>query len=312
MKSGTKLCAAIVVLSLLFVGGTYATLLTYFGKITTTAHVEQAVLLDGLNWDEPVTEEVTVAGGDAFCRLHNLASQTSVPVTVQFVTTYVPGLTEDEIVTIYTTTVTEEYDAAAYYDDARTMVFKEIGDMTVSEFLAEDLEYTVNVTSNPLYAPNICFWITDETNTYVVEAWGKDWTGTGLHTVTIQDFFDGTMGYEVTVDTDYGQLNRISNVRPGTYGPWPEGTGITEFIADYGTWTVLSAEVRAQAGAAGGQVLRPVQFKVAGQTINIPDAESLTSVTLQPGETLPFHICYEFAINIMPQTYIIKSEVQPA
>jgi len=27
---------------------------------------------------------------------------------------------------------------------------------------------------------------------------------------------------------------------------------------------------------------------------------------------LPFYICYEFAINIMPQTYIIKSEVQPA
>ncbi len=311
MKSGTKLCVAIVALSLLFVGGTYAAIITYFGMITITANVQQAVLLDGLDWTQPITEEVTVAGGESFCRLHNLTSQTSVPVTVQFVTTYVPALTDDEIKTTYTTTITEEYDADAYYDNARIMVFKEIGDMNVGEFLAETLEYTVNVTSNPLYAPNICFWITDETNTYVVEAWGKDWSGTGLHTVTIQDFFDGTMGYEVTVDTDYGQLNRISPIRPGTYATWL-GTGITEFIEDYGSWTVLSAEVRAQAGAAGGQVLRPVQFKVAGQTINIPDAESLTSVTLQPGETLPFYICYEFAVNIMPKTYMIKSEVKPA
>jgi hypothetical protein len=297
----------------LLVGLVSAAVITYFGQVKMTATVTQAVLLDGKDYTEmPILEDATVVGGESFYRYHWLKSHTSVPVTVQFETTYSPALADAEIVTTYTTTITEAYSADAYYDDKRIMVLKQIGDMTVSEFLASPLEYTVNVISNPLYAPNICFWITDGVHTYVVEAWGKDWVGTGLHTVTIQQFFDGSKGYEVTVDTTYGQANRISNVRPGTYGPWPEGTGITEFITDYGTWTVLSAQVRAQAGAAGGQVLRPVQFKAAGETIDIPDLAVFDTLTLQPGEMLPFYICYSFGLLIKPGTYNIYTTVKPA
>jgi len=307
-----KMLIAVLAIALL-VGLVSAAVITYFGQVKMTATVTQAVLLDGKDYTEmPILEDATVVGGESFCRYHWLKSHTSVPVTIQFETTYSPALADAEIVTTYTTTITEAYSADAYYDDKRIMVLKQIGDMTVSEFLAVDLEYTVNVIANPLYAPNICFWITDGVHTYVVEAWGKDWVGTGLHTVTIQQFFDGTKGYEVTVDTNYGQANRISNVRPGTYGPWPEGTGITEFIADYGTWTVLSAQVRGQAGAAGGQVLRPVQLKAAGETIEIPDLGVFDTVTLQPGEMLPFYICYSFDLLIKPGTYNIYTTVKPA
>ena len=299
----------------LTVGIASAALISYFGQVKMTVTVGQSVLLDGKDYTEmPIEEAAAVGGGEAFCKYHWLKCEAGMPVAVHFETTYSPALADDEIVTTYTTTVTESSSADDYYDDKRIMVLKQIGDMTVTDFLALPLEYTVNVISNALYAPNICFWMTDGVVTYVVEAWGKGpeipWA-TGLQTVTIQQLFDGTKGYEVTVDTDYGQANRISSVRPGTYAQWL-GTGIAEFIEDYGTWTVITAEVRAQAGAAGGQVLRPVQFKAAGETMDIPDLDVFDTVTLQPKEMLSFYICYSFDPLIQPGTYIIYSTVEPA
>jgi len=307
-----KMLIAVLAMVLL-VGVVSAAVINYFGQVKMTATVNQAILLDGKSYgDMPILETANVAGGESFCRYHWLTSQTSVPVAVKFYTDCYPDGTG--ITVTYTTTITESSSYADYYDNKRIMVLKNIGDMTVSEFLGLPLEYTVNVISNPLYAPNICFWITDGTHTYVVEAWGKDWVGTGLHTVTIQQFFDGTKGYEVTVDTTYGQANRISNVHPGTYGPWPVQTPeipeIDDFKNDYGTWTVLSAQVRAQAGAAGGQVLRPVQFKAAGETIDIPDLEFFDTVTLQAGEVLPFYICYKFDL-LIAGTYDIYTTIKP-
>ena len=310
-KSIPLLAIVAIVMSAGMVG---AALLSYYGRITGTVGVQQSVLVDGGDYLQINTYGGGTVAGNTIRDLHTLLNQADVPVDVAFETAQSGDGTPDNnvvgITTTYTTTVTESSSYADYSDDARIMVSLAVGDMTVSEFLALPLEYTVNVTSNPLFAPNICFWITDGSNTYVVEAWGKDWTGTGLHTVTIQDFFSGAMGYEVTVDTDYGQLNRISNVRPGTYAQW-QGTGITEFIADYGTWTILSAQVRAQAGAAGGQVIRPVQFKAAGITIDIPDSYSITSLTLQPGEMLNFYIVNKFNAALIPKTYTITTTVVP-
>lgn len=290
-----------------------AALLSHYGKITGTVDVQQSVLVDGGDYLQINTYgSGTVAGNTIRDGPHTLLNQADVPVTVTLETAQSGDGTPDNdvegITTTYTTTVTESSSYDDYYNNARIMVSKKVGDMKVSEFLASDLEYTVNVTSNPLFAPNICFWITDGTNTYVVEAWGKDWTGTGLHTVTIQDFFSGAMGYEVTVDTTYGQANRISP--DGTY--LPSATALDDFKAMYGSWTVLSAQVRAQAGAAGGQVIRPVQFKAAGITINIPEASyGITSLTLQPGEMLNFYIVNKFNAALVPGTYKITTTVAP-
>lgn len=293
-----------------------AALLEYYGMITGTVDVEQSVLIDGGNYLQENIYGADRMAGSSVVTVHTLKNKAVVPATVRLDTSYDPD--EGGIKTTYTTTVTEEADYDAYYDEARIMVSKKVGTMSVTDFLAGELEYTVNVVSNPLYAPNICFWITNETNIYVVEAWGKDWTTTGLHTVTIQDFFSGAMGYEVTVDTNYGQANRISPDRPGTYAQW-KGTGITEFIEDYGSWTVLSAEVRAQAGAAGGQVIRPIQFKVAGDTINFPDVDGFESVsddisvniTLQPGQMITFPIKTNFDVALTPGMYNITTRVIP-
>jgi hypothetical protein len=76
MKIGKK--AAVGLLAVAIVGTLIASgaLLTYFGKIETTMHVEQSVVLDGLDWDEPVQALIEDAvGGCCYCYEHNVENR---------------------------------------------------------------------------------------------------------------------------------------------------------------------------------------------------------------------------------------------
>jgi len=95
------------------VGTVSAAVLQFFGQVEMTATVEQAVLLDGINITKmPIKETATVAGGEVLYGCHWLQSQTSVPVTVQFETTYSPDLTDNEIVTEILEIFDEAYPAS--------------------------------------------------------------------------------------------------------------------------------------------------------------------------------------------------------
>jgi hypothetical protein len=85
----------------LLIGVASAATISYFGQVQMTANVKQAVLLDGRDFSQPITETVNVAGGDSFWRLHSLQSQTSVPVNLLLETSYSPPLTDSEIITTY-------------------------------------------------------------------------------------------------------------------------------------------------------------------------------------------------------------------
>jgi hypothetical protein len=197
--------------------------------------------------------------------------------------------------------------------DSQRLVGLYVG-LTLNDLLAKDLAYTVNVTSNPKYAPNINIWITNGTHTYVLQAWGKDWTGTGLHTVTFSNLVSLVAGYGATVNPALGAANTIGGSHAKSYGspPYYYYDNLADLQSDWGTWKATFVEVRAQAGAAGGQVLRPVELKAAGVTIAVPDSDTFTTVTLQPGEFLPFYICYKFDLLIKAGTYDIYTTVKPA
>jgi hypothetical protein len=75
-----KLIVSIVVLSLLAIGVT-ASLLQYFGKITTTANVKQSVTLIG---SETHTIPEQAPGGERFCFLHKLQDDASIDILVGF------------------------------------------------------------------------------------------------------------------------------------------------------------------------------------------------------------------------------------
>jgi hypothetical protein len=205
------------------------------------------------------------------------------------------------ITVTYTTTITERGTYEDYYSDCQRLVGLNVW-LKLSDLLEKDLEYTVRVVNNPKFAPNINIFITDGSGNYrVIHAWGKDWTGTGLKTVTFEQLLDGTMGYGATI-------------RDSLYPPdylkiyYNE----SDLISDYGSWYAYFVEVRAQAGLSGGQVLRPTVFKAAGITIEVPDSDTFTTVTLQPGEFLPFYICYKFDLLIKAGTYDIYTTVKPA
>jgi hypothetical protein len=97
----------------LLIGVVSAAVIQHFGQVKMTATVNQAVLLDGKDYTQmPITETVDVAGGQVLYRGHWLQSQTSVPVTVVFETTYSPDLTDNEIVTEILEIFDEAYPAS--------------------------------------------------------------------------------------------------------------------------------------------------------------------------------------------------------
>jgi hypothetical protein len=282
----------------LLIGVVSAAVIQHFGQVKMTATVKQAVLLDGNDINNmPILQTATVSGGESFCRYHWLQSQTSVPVNLLF-ETWGPDL--NGITVTYTTTITERGTYEDYYSDCQRLVGLNVW-LTLNDLLGKDLEYTVRVVRNPKFAPNINIFITDGSGSYrVIHAWGKDWTETGLKTVTFEQLLDG-MGYGATI-------------RDSLYPPeYPKiYYSESDLISDYGSWYAYFVEVRAQAGLSGGQVLRPTGFKAAGITIEVPDYDTFTTLTLQPGEFLPFYICYKFDLLIKAGTYDIYTTVKPA
>ena len=311
LKSGTKLCAAIVVLSLLFVGGTYAALLSYFGLITTTTHVEQAVQLDGVNWDQPITEELTVAGGESFCRPHWLQSQTSVPVTVQFVTTYVPALTDDEITVTYKTEITDDNPDFGSRDN-EAVAFPITSGLTLNDLFAGDgLSYTYTIIDGGAYdgaSPVMAVIDLDDGRHVMLYAgWGAR---TGQNTLTFSETTAYDTGGNHLVDfVVYDDAHVKIWGSPGSYPPFA-GIKTSPSVPITGTEVVTRIAIQHQA-ANTGETDSLDSLTFSGTTYNFAITEGVP-FTLQPGQKLHFVVCYEFIVNIAPETYVIYSEVKPA
>jgi hypothetical protein len=287
----------------LLVGVVSAATISYFGQVKMTANVTQAVLVDGHSYPYVIGETADVAGGESFCKYHWLTSQTSVPVTLGFYTDYWPE--GSGIATTYTTTITESSSYPDYFADSQRLVALQVSGKTLSTLLGMTLEYTVDVVSaSPLYpapgcnnyAPNINIEIKSGSITKTVENWGG-FTVLGLNTKTFETLMGESGGATVITGQDTSTRETF--------------TTTSTLLTSYGTWQVTMVEVRAQAGAAGGQVLRPVEFKAAGVTIAVPDYNTFTILTLQPGEFLPFYICYKFDPLIEAGTYDIYTTIKP-
>ncbi|MDH5634234.1 MAG: hypothetical protein OEY30_00255 [Candidatus Bathyarchaeota archaeon] len=300
-----KVLIAVLAVTLLLIGAVSAAVITYFGKVKVTTTVSQAVLLDDHSYPYVIEEVASVAGGESFWRYHWLTSLTTVPVALDFVTSFAPALTDDEITLTYTTTITEG-PANEYSWLYHQLVALPISGMNLSELLAFDLEYTTRVTQLPAglgYAANINIKIQNATGDFWVQAWGKDWLSqtTGLHTVDFEGLVNGTLGYGAEVTSGLGAAGWPSEYYYST----------ADLTTSHGGDTVLLVEVRAQGGANQGQQIRPTQFVVAGRTINLPDAYSLTGLTLPAKVILKFAIGYSFDVLTQAGTYNIYSTVEP-
>lgn len=302
MMNKKKIALMALVLALC-VGIASAVLIPYFGLIQTSVDVNQAILVDDKGYtDMPITEMMTVAGGESFTRYHWLESQTSVAVPISFNTAYYPE--GQGITTTYTTTITEG-PASEYPDLYHQLVALPIDGMVLSDLLALDLEYTVNVivntgTGGTGFAPCINIFISSGSSDKVIENWGAPWsTGdTGLWTLTFADLL-----------SQYGASDR--DILGGSWDGTTNYYNNADLITAYGNWDVTMVEVRAQGGASEGQEIRPTQFVVAGRTIDLPDVESFTEITVSPYVILKFAICYEFDLLIQDGAYLIETEIAP-
>lgn len=298
-------------ISMLTIGAS-AAILAQYGSMVATATIQQSVRVDGHDYNVPITESFpNLIAGNTVRTEHMLTNGAEVPAGVNFDTTYdYTGVTAT-----YTATMKERSGSDAYAADSQRLVALQTGGIiTLNGLLAKDLQYTVNVLSQPVgpapiggYAPNINIYLSDGK---IIQAWGADWSETGLHTISFST--SGTiMGYGATVNPTLGYANAIDGGHALPNGPGPYYTSVASLLLDFGSQTVAHVEVRAQAGASAGQVLRPTEFKAAGLTILVPDSDTFTAVTLQPGEALPFYICYTSDVALTPGTYTITTVVQP-
>ena len=75
-RRGIVVLAVLVAVSMIASAG----LLTYFGKITTTATVSQSVQIDGHNWNEPISIDLDAVGGCCYCFEHEVTNNGCDPI----------------------------------------------------------------------------------------------------------------------------------------------------------------------------------------------------------------------------------------
>ncbi|HUU88978.1 MAG TPA: hypothetical protein VMX17_14680 [Candidatus Glassbacteria bacterium] len=301
---------SVFVIALLAVVLVSAALIPYFGRITGMATVSQGLLVDGKSM--PGSGEIEDVYGDftsleekTFVNRHYLENQATVPASVSLVVNQQPEDTSgsksvEGITTSYTSTITESGSYDDYFAESQNLVSLEISGKTLTELLSLDLEYTVNVISDASDgtndAPNINIKITDEGVIKTVENWGG-YVNLGTNTRNWEDLMTDVSGAVTVIDESLAR----------------ESFATTDALKTaYGNWQVVSVEVRAQAGAAGGQKIRPVKFVANGVTMDIPDSDTYTSLTIQPGEMLNFYINNHFSKMLVPDTYTITTTVLPA
>ena len=64
-----------------------AGLLSYYGKVETTANVQQSVVIDGHNWDEPITHELDINAGCTEVFKHKILNRACVDASIDITTT---------------------------------------------------------------------------------------------------------------------------------------------------------------------------------------------------------------------------------
>ena len=296
----------------LLVGIVSAAVIEWFGAVEMTATVNQAVLVDGQSYPTVIEDTEIVAGGESFCRPHWLESQTSVPVRLQFETTFSPELTDNEIVVTYSVETTD--DGGIFGSRSNEVVGIPV-DLTLDEIFAGDgLQYTYTVLDGGVYdgAAPIIAVLTLENGWRVVlfPGWGAR---TGTHTLTFNDTTAYDTGgnhyvdFVVYRDIFGDQLNRWSS-KP-SYPGWT-ATKALPGCPVTGSEKVTRIAIQHQA-ANTGQRDRLVSLSFAGKSYSFV-IEEAQPFTLPPGATLNFYICYKFDLLIQADTYTITTEVKPA
>ena len=288
----------------LMVGLVSASVITYFGQVKMTATVTPAVLLDGESYPTVIEETADVAGGESLCRLHWLESKTSVPVELQFVTTFSPALWADEI-------------TVAYY---RVLGYRFVYESDSTDVTVEDLGCKVRWTmtvdwnhddyKNGQAAWSVSIGVGD---TILYQVHNNDGTdpkypwGTYLYSEYVEGWHTATTNTPVTeIDGITGTGERYKTGNPD--GVYTIEIDKTLLDCEEFKWVVwINYKNTSTTGTFSWSDTSTTNFHTAKVGTEIID-----SFVLQPKETLNFLICYSFDVLIAPGDYTIYSTVKPA
>jgi hypothetical protein len=330
MKKSTKVLGvlAILVASTLVVS---AGLLSFYGKVETTANVEQSVVLwdgsDWVNYDTPISEPFgDVTGGSCECSAQSILNRADVEAPIDISTT-VDATHEDGswmnpdgvTTTIYDLSsklfesdkVTEndgdEYTTLDYYDSNLLV--------EINHYKNCDIEFVVTTPaaledgSQDNFALAIDANNNEEADFQVSFHSNKDHSGNYWS----YDEFDGSWGDWqtlpgwITADNTGRQVFtiRFSSEELG-------GCGSDYRFGVSGSFATSDNQIN-----SGENVYFKYPFTFSWSNMNTWEEQTIgteltpASLTLQPAEEKVLCICYDFAINISPGIYDITTTFVP-
>jgi len=285
-----------------------ASLLSYFGKITTTVDVQQSIQIDGMNWDEPLTEEIEAIGGCCYCFEHEVTNQGCEPMMLDWDIWGTPDL--EGIDVLFTREpylgdlVINVLDGFAEYDDFDVYV----GSTLVYTYEAEGgdetwVEHTIDLL--PFEIPM------DGTHTITIECtadepWEHFETYGQLAVDTIELYCE--LG-ELCDSVDIGKTTSEAPHNLIGWGPIEPANsggaygGIDDcrctWITDDDPWASVDLTCEYFCVGCGADECVGIEF------MDEP-------FEILPGETIEFCICYDFDMLIAPQVYTIHAKLIPA
>jgi len=285
-------------------------LLSYYGKVTTTATVSQSVLLDGNDYTNPVADSFGTVGGCCEWSDHDLENKGCSQAPIVIDTSYSPdGI---GITTTYTVQTTDDN---TNWGDNEVVAFPIATGLTLDDlFAGAGLSYTYTVLDGGLYdgaSPVIAVIDLDDGRHIILfPGWG---TRTGTHTLTFSDTV-------ATCSVNGGSAPVDFSLQPNDFSSWLYGSGpaygnFADILADTtlidGTEVVTRIAIQHQA-ANTDETDEVVSLTFDGTTHNFAMIEG-TPFTLYPGEIMHFRIRYCFDIAIVPgiYIYIITSQFEP-
>jgi hypothetical protein len=326
----------------LLVGAVSAGILTYYGRIESDVTVLQSVLLDDKSYTPPIEEDFDAVGGDVICKYHWLRNTANVPVPVQLVSGgyptdavtvkyfEAPSITIDGVIT------EAEWGKFFWFSDSNGFdAWDAYGTPTHTTTEGRTFKAYAVADCENLY---LAFDVIDDKDNLAGDSLNINFNVGGLTKIDAGDCSLETNWIDVPgkdvmwgVCTGDGWGTRVRTTLP-------PGVKITWGFIDHRMYevviplSVLGVKLGDQVGIAGniyegyGSTGSPGllwnDFKDGLCFTNWEDlsyyrnfaigTEITSPFTLEPYEVLPFYICYEFAIDIKPETFTIYTEVQPA
>lgn len=285
-----------VLMAFMLVGVASAGLLTYYGRITTTATVSQSILVDGTDWTTPVTDSFDVTGGCTVCRDHEISNDACIDGTVSLGTTITgPGGPGGVTVTYMDSVHLENKDG-----NWNPIADDTYADVTF-ELVGEEFVYTLEAVGLTPETQYVLIYYADFDDRF--NQWGGNNPGALLGTFTADS--DGAISHSdsVEIDMDMPHVDDWNNAPPADYTQPPD-----HYDHETGAkiWLVPSTDYVA------GELIawNPTTYLFETELIRYFDNAD-NEITIPAGEFIDFVICYEFAINIIPGTYTITTTVSP-